>query len=275
MKIKLPFTQSAIEKFREHERKIDAMGDVLIGLQKLVEQVEPEIEAARKASKADPKSVEKAHAWENAKRRLSPNIALSMWEGERNTVQAAQNAERAKPEFVALLAGALRERNGAIQEYHDVKRAALLESLKTSGETNVNVDHMPSLRGLLERRDRNANTIVWMKDHPDNAAPNMHIANALAFLNEPVDYVAPAPPAARPQQGFVAGGGMPVGHGILNPTNEEPDTRIKTVPANTVNIDRIKAEMDQVTTEHERQCRAQAAQIAAANRAKEAQAVGV
>ena len=270
--MKIPFTKSAIEKFREREREIDAMGDVLVGLQKLAEQVEPEIESARAVYYSNP-TLENALKWENAKRRLSPNIALITLEGERSTVQAAQNAARATPEYVTLLARALGEHNEAIQECHDVKRTALLESLKASGETTVNVDHMPSLRGLIERRDRNANTIVWMKDHPDHQARNMHVANALAFLNEPVDYVSAQPPAARPPQGFVAGGGLPLDHALRFPTNPVVNTTIPTVPIKAVDVTAYAAKLDQEAAVREEQCRAQAAELAAANRAKEAQAV--
>ena len=273
MKIKLPFSQSAIEKFRARETEINSLGDVLAGLQKLAEQVEPEIEAARAAYYASP-SVENALKWENAKRRLSPNIALSMLEGERSTVQAAQNAARSTPEYVALLARALGEHNEAIQECHDVKRTALLESLKTSGETNVNVDHMPSLRGLIERRDRNANTTVWMHQHPDRAARGMHIGNALAYLAESVDYVSPLPPPPRQMQGAVPGGGLPTNHGVLHPTNPEADAKLPTVPPEIAQAIRqqLVEQQNKLFAHQEAQALAELARQA--DLAKQAQAVG-
>lgn len=105
------------------------------------------------------------------------------------------------------------------------------------------------------------------------SSPNLVDEARAQIESQPLTDPAPAPqPAPRPQQGYPPGWTREMAG--LPPEAPAPPPPSLTVPVNTINIDQIKAEMDRVANEREEQCRAQAAEIAAANRAKEAQAVG-
>ena len=280
--MKIPFVKSALAQFHSREKEIDGMADVLSGLQKIAAQVGKEIESARAAYIASP-TVENARAWEDAFRRVSPgpggsrfNVAEALLSGERLAVLAKQNEARRSSEYVAIVGRALAERNAEIQASHDTKRKALSESLTVNGENNANLDNMPTLRGLIERVARNRDAIARLA-HPDCHARGIAIECAVAYINEPVDYVAPAPPAPRQMQGFVAGGNLPTNHGVMNPTNPTPDTALPTVPPEVAQAIRqqLVEQQNKHFREQERQMTERLAAEREAARAKLAQAEAV
>jgi len=86
---------------------------------------------------------------------------------------------------------------------------------------------------------------------------------------------APAPPAPRQMQGFVAGGNLPTNHGVMNPTNPTPDTALPTVPPEVAQA--IRQQLVEQQNKHFREQERQMTERLAAERTaaatKEAQAV--
>jgi hypothetical protein len=211
--MKIPFTKSAIQQFHAFQKSTDDLANSLAGLEALVNEVNAQAEAEERKYR-ESGTIENARNWMSAKMRLdiraansSSNIPITLLAGERSAVERNQINARRSPEFITLVGRALREHNENLQHDHDSKRASFLKSLGVENAETA-VDSIPILKSLVERISRNRNA-VGLLVHPDPHARGIAIDNAVAFINEPAEYVAPTHPAPLPQQGFPPGYRIP------------------------------------------------------------------
>ena len=284
--MKIPFISSPLDEYRKLNAEIEALDKYLVPVHAARLESETDLAKARAAFFASP-SPAALNSWETARQRGvgmknsdSFGSTFSHLETIQGDVESFANTQREALKTSAkakqIYIDCLKEISGNVRKSLEKKRAEIVAKFAEVGVTcEIDaVQPLPTWRDRANALDALASQLSAKLAMP-SILSRQGLIDEIREAIEANHLTAPAPttPPPRQMQGAIPGAGLPVGHGVLNPTNPEPDTRIQTVPVNTINIDRIKAELDQVATEREAQCRAEAAQIAAANLAKQAQAV--